>query len=161
MAKPSPHDRLQPSLRDRLIANDSSEAPEPYAQNLSELHESVRQDLENLLNSRRRCDGWPEQLDTLEKSLANYGIVDFASMDMVSKEGREDFRRRLEDLIQRFEPRFEWVQVELPDEPETLDRTVRFRIHGLLRVEPAQRVMYASALEPMTCSFKLERGEHD
>jgi len=161
VSNPSPQDRLQPSLLDRLIVSDVDKEKELAGQDLSELHESVRQDLENLLNSRRRCDGWPDSLKELDSSLANYGLADFTTMNMISKEGRQTFQRRLENLIQQFEPRFEWVQIELPDDHETVDRTVHFRIHGMLHVEPArERVMYASSLEPMTCSFKLEADRH-
>lgn len=66
----------------------------------------MRRDLENLLNTRQRCRGWPEGCDELSLSTVNYGIPDLTGADLASAERREEFRATIEDVIRRFEPRF-------------------------------------------------------
>ena len=78
---------------------------------LRELKQSLRRDLENLLNTRRRCQGWPDDLDEWNVSLVNYGIPDIAGADLGSAENREEFRRAVDETIRRFEPRFQSVYV--------------------------------------------------
>ncbi len=163
----TPKQKLLPSLLDRLLY-DAPEAqleqPEVYSQTLEDLHEAVKRDLEQLLNTRRRCGSWPaewreRELKQLQSSLVNYGLPDFMAMNLVSDEGRETFRRMLEDTIRCCESRLERVKVSLLDNTEPLDRTMRFRIEALLRAEPApEAIAFDSILEPVTCSFTLKRS---
>jgi type VI secretion system protein ImpF len=157
MAEMSSKDRLLPSLLDRLLDN-RPEAREPLRQTLEELQDSVKNDLERMLNTRRRCDSWLSQLTFVQTSLAGYGLPDFTAFNLSSDRGRDQFRRQLETAVRCFEPRLGSIKVELLDNDETIDRTVRFRIHALLHAEPApEAVMFDSSVEPVTCSFKLER----
>jgi type VI secretion system protein ImpF len=151
---------LVPSVLDRLLDDEPqvrSEPGRPRHQVLRELKQSVRRDLENLLNTRRRCRPWPADLADLEQSLVNYGLPDFTGTNMGSAEGREQFRLTLESIIRRWEPRFQTVRVELLDSTEPLDRTVRFRIDALLRADPApEPVIFDSVLEPSTGAFEVK-----
>ena len=81
MAKVDADQPLLPSLLDRLIdeePDDSREPPKSRSQLLRELKQSIRRDLENLLNTRQRCRSWPENFDELTVSLVSYGIPDMA-----------------------------------------------------------------------------------
>ena len=87
---------LLPSLLDRLLDdNPQSEQGyfEVYSQNIGNLEECVKRDLENLLNTRRRCKSWPSELRELNNSLVNYGLPDFLSMNLSFDEGRQLFGR--------------------------------------------------------------------
>jgi type VI secretion system protein ImpF len=124
---------------------------------LRELKLSVRRDLENLLNTRRRCESWPEHLTELERSLVNYGIPDVTGLDLAGARNRQDFQRLLEAVIRRSEPRFKTVTVEMFDNVNPLDRTLRFRIDALLYAEPApEPVVFDSALEPATGNVEIK-----
>lgn len=151
---------LVPSVLDRLLDDDpdvNREAPKSRSQLLRELKESVRRDLENLLNTRWRCASWPSDLKQLEHSLVNYGIPDFTGANLGVAQNREGFRRIIENVIRRFEPRFKSVRVELLNNAEPLDRTLRFRIDALLHVEPApEPVAFDSSLEPTTANFEVK-----
>jgi type VI secretion system protein ImpF len=118
---------------------------------LRELKLSVRRDLENLLNTRQRCVPPSPELTELRQALVNYGIPDFSGLNMGASKGREQFCQILQNVIRQYEPRFKRVKVELLPNPEGLDRTLRFRIEALLRVDPApEPVVFDSALEPTT-----------
>jgi len=96
-------------------------------------------------------------LDELELSLASYGIPDITGTDLGSSGQRERFRRIMEAVIRRFEPRFRRVTIEILESSDPLDRTLRFRIDALLRVEPVpEPVVFDSALEPATGNVQIE-----
>src|SRR5262245_34795135 len=160
MARVHADQPLVPSVLDRLLDEDPTVSREPAKtrnQVLRELKQSVRRDLENLLNTRRRCLSWPSGLGELDRSLVNYGIPDFTSISVGSADVRAEFCRIIEAVIREYEPRFKTVHVKLLDNAEPLDRTLRFRIDALLRVDPApEPVVFDSALEPTTGSFAVK-----
>lgn len=162
MAKIREDQPLVPSVLDRLIdiePGNTREAPRSRAQVLRELKQSVRRDLEDLLNTRRRAVGWPLVYNELETSLVNYGIPDFTGTNLSRKRQREEFRRTIEQVIRRFEPRFKSVQVEMLDNAEPTDPTLRFRINALLYAEPApEPVVFDSSLEPTSGTYEVKGG---
>jgi type VI secretion system protein ImpF len=159
MAKIKADQPLLPSVLDRLIDDEPGvrrDPPQSRTQVLRELKQSVRRDLENLLNTRQRCLPHPQNLSELEFSLVSYGMPDVIGTTMAGNEGREQLRTILEEIIRRFEPRFKTVKVELLDGAESLDRTLRFRIDALLHATPApEPVTFDSALEPVTGSIDV------
>jgi type VI secretion system protein ImpF len=162
MAKTRPDQRLVSSVLDRLLDNEPDVSREPARnrhQLLRELKESVRRDLKDLLNTRVRCLTVPPELAELKLSLVNYGIPDFTGVGMTSENDRRAFARLLQNIIRQYEPRFKTVKVQLVDNPEPLDRTLRFRIDALLHAEPApEPVTFDSTLKPITGDFEVEGG---
>lgn len=160
MARIRAEQPLVPSVLDRLIDEQPTatrEAPKTRNQVLRELKRSLRRDLENLLNTRWRCTTWPQNLEELELSLVNYGIPDITAADLGSARNRAEFRQVVETVIRQFEPRFKSVKVEMLDNVETLDRTLRFRIDALLYAEPApEPVLFDSALQPATGNVEVK-----
>ena len=159
MAKASQQQRLTPSVLDRLLDDAPEMQSEPAtsrSQVLRELKIAVRRDLENLLNTRRRFREWPEELTELNKSLVHVGIPDFTSGNMGSAAAREECRRTVEEAIRTYEPRFKAVEVQLPENVESLDRTLRLRIVGTLYAEPApEPVVFDSVVEPTSGAFEI------
>jgi type VI secretion system protein ImpF len=151
---------LLPSVLDRLLDDDPSktlEAPKSRTQVLRELKQSVRRDLESLLNTRWRSTSWPEHFQELEVSLLSYGLPDVTGADLASASRREEFRRTIDRVIRHFEPRLTKVSVKLLDQGQPLDRTLRFRIEGVLNVEPApEPVAFDSAVEPATGNVEVK-----
>jgi type VI secretion system protein ImpF len=162
MAKVKAEQPLLPSLLDRLLDDEpdvSREAPRRRQQVLREMKESVRRDLQDLLNTRARCRPWPANLKELERSLLSYGLPDFIGANLSLARAREELPRLLETIIRQHEPRFKTVKVQLMDSAEPLDRTLRFRIDALLNVEPApEPVIFDSVLRAVTGTFEV-RGE--
>jgi type VI secretion system protein ImpF len=160
MAKVEADQLLVPSVLDRLIDEEPTatrESPKSRGQLLRDLKQCIRRDLENLLNTRRRCKSCPENLDELELSLVNYGVPDLTSAALGTAEGREEFRRIFESVVQHFEPRFAKVHVAILGNANLLDRTLRFRIDALVHAEPApEPVVFDSSLQPATGNVKVK-----
>jgi len=165
MARPSSSQPLVPSIFDRLIDENpgvSEDIDASRSQLLRELRESVRRDLENLLNTRLPCYEFGEEMSQLRYSVVNYGIPDFSGNNLVSSREKEQFRRQLEKVISFFEPRFKSVHVELVEATSDADRTLRFRIDGLLNVQPAVKpIVFDSSMEPVTQNFRVRDLDSD
>jgi type VI secretion system protein ImpF len=151
---------LTPSLLDRLLDDEpdaTRDAPKTRSQALRDMKQALRRDLENLLNTRWMCADVPEDLEELGLSLVNYGIPDITGANLGYANGRASFRQVLERVVRRFEPRFRNVAVEMLDNLEPLDRTLRFRIEALLEVEPApEPVVFDSVLQPVTGNVEVK-----
>ncbi|TCI03230.1 type VI secretion system baseplate subunit TssE [Corallincola luteus] len=144
---------LQRSLLDRLIDDDPSGVRDSKAMTnfgLRELRDSVRRDLEALLNSRSSWLEIPEHYEELQASLVNYGLPDFSSMQTSNLEGRQRLCQIIEEVILRFEPRFVEVSVTALDEEMPLDRILKIRINAYLHADPLpEEVSFDSELEPV------------
>lgn len=126
---------------------------------LRELKESVRRDLEDLLNTRWRCSSWPPNLDELDVSLVNYGLPDFTGANLGAPDNQEEFRRIIQRVIENYEPRFKKIDVQLIDSADPMDRVLRFRVEAMLRVEPApEPIVFDTSLEPLTANFEVRGG---
>lgn len=161
MSDPLKQKSLMPSIFDRLQGDfdDQNIARGGTGFNLSRLKQSVRIDLENLLNTRWRCTDWPNNLEELENSLINYGIPDFTGSNMSNSDHRESFRRVVEMAIRRFEPRFRSVRVALLDPEDEYDRTLRFRIDAELDTRPSpEPVVFDSRVDPGSNKFHVEKA---
>jgi type VI secretion system protein ImpF len=71
---------------------------------------------------------------------------------------RNRIRRALEQAIATFEPRFERVRVNL-ELPREQDRTLRFRIEALLRVEPAPEPVTFDAVLRLNTQEYVVQGQ--
>ncbi len=161
MAKHKQRERAAlPSVLDRLFddAPGVSSEPPPSMRALGEaLRDAVRRDLENLLNTRRRCLPTPEGLEELEASSFEYGIPDLTGTNLASQGRRKRYLRDIEELIKRFEPRFSSIKVTPLEREGTVDRGLEFRIDAVLRVEPApESVLYDSQIDVLTRSFRVK-----
>ena len=146
--------QIRPSILDRLIDEDPAkrvEGEKDRYQVTRELRESVRRDLELLLNTRFRILSAEPHQKELDKSLINYGLPDLATINLVDEGTRNDFCRTIEATIKRYEPRFKTVQVSSLDNISETDRAVRFRIDAVLHADPAPEVIiFDSVLEPVS-----------
>ena len=128
-----------PSLLDRLMDDDPSshlEIAKSQAQQIADIKEYVRRDLENLLNTRLRRFQQIDQYPELKTSLANYGLQDFSQIPVESESDQQIFAANIRDIIQRFEPRFKNVQVEVVENGENYQRTLYVKISAVLRLDP-------------------------
>ena len=149
-----------PSVLDRLLDDNSGPVrPRSRAQQLVDLRNAVRRDLEALLNTHQTCRSPPADMTELSRSLIEYGVPDFLSINAGSASAREEFRRSIEEIIKRFEPRFKAVKVTLLDDGKKGERTLRFRIDALMYAEPApEPVSFDSLLDAASHSFSVVGG---
>lgn len=142
MARP-----LQLSLLDRL-------SDEPSQQKINyalRIRQSIRRDLEALLNSKIHWQVWPQWYEELDESLYRYGLPDFSSMPLSSQDGRDKLCAIIETAIRTFEPRLTAISVETIDQEQPIDRILRLRIKAFCRgvVDPEEMV-FDSEIEPVS-----------
>jgi type VI secretion system protein ImpF len=164
MARVDKKKKLRPSILDRLLDNDPGNAMDADTgqhQKLKQLRNSVRRDLENLLNTRLRILEPDDEYNELKKSLLSYGLPDLATVNIIDKVSRKKFVTHLENLLIEFEPRFKSVNVNYLENSNSLDRTLRFRIDALLYADPSPEVViFDSVLEPVSRTVNVEEAHH-
>ncbi|HFQ81461.1 MAG TPA: type VI secretion system baseplate subunit TssE [Desulfobacterales bacterium] len=134
---------VQGSILDRLIDREPKVSREPVQDGLSagQIIEVVARDLENLLNTRRSILVPPASYHEMNNSLFVYGLPDFTSRNQASVSVRSQLRLEIEKTISRFEPRLKNITVHL-DSPADGSRKLKFRISGLLRVDPISEPVF-------------------
>lgn len=150
---------LEPSLLDKLLDDAPGQGEIYRGFSLPVLRQSVRRDLENLLNAKVRWHTWPQNYAELEHSLLNYGLPDFSALPVSSLEGRQLLCRQVAEAIRRFEPRFMAVEVEAVESDQSLERVLRLRIHALLKAEPVpEALVFDSEVEPVHLGMRVMEG---
>src|SRR5579862_98216 len=160
MARPpaDPAAAVTLSTLDRLIDGDpgnSSEASPTRSQSVRQLKEALRRDLEWLLNTRRIAVPPDESLKELNRSVYVYGLPDFTAYSLRSPKDQVKLVRFLASTVKLFEPRLANVRVIPLEETSAAARTLRFRIEGMLMMDPApEHVSFDTVLE-------LTNGEYE
>ena len=149
---------LQPSLIDRLIdlePENRKEAPGSQSQSLRQLKDSVRRDLEWMLNTRRTPVEPSARAKELLRSSFCYGLPDLTGMALDTVQARGELARILETAIGAFEPRLRNVSAAL--QPQIAgSRELRFQIEALLVMEPAPaRVYFDTTLELISGEYRV------
>ena len=136
--------KILTSLVDILVNNQSgslNKSPDSKYGEYLELCESVRREVENLLNSHAPFLSFASHLSELHCSVLNYGIPDFTTHSFSSEQKQLQLCKIIEEKIRTFEPRFKTVNVFLKQRDAVKDRTVRFRIEGTIYAEPAPELI--------------------
>lgn len=136
------------SVLDRLL-DDTPEHVAPRPHTVADLRAAIRRDLENLLNTRRRVLGWPDDLTELADSILGYGCHDLLVENVATESRRREVVAQIEAAIRRWEPRFAHLAVTMVDNSDPADRTLRFRIEALIHADPAPEPMvFDSVVDP-------------
>jgi type VI secretion system protein ImpF len=155
--------RVQVPLLDRLIDDDPDQTrdpPQSAAESMMALRQSVRRDLESLLNARRCWQSWPATLTELGVSPIGYGIPDFTSGAYNDANRREELRFDIEQAIRAFEPRFLSVRVTLIESTERLEATLRLRIDAVLHAEPMpEPITFDTLIDPTTDNIVVRTND--
>lgn len=165
MAKIRTDQPILPSLLDRLIDDDpqslSLVTSKSYGMVLSDIKNGIRRDLEHLLNTRVYRPKIPEYLPELNISVINYGLPDFSVIHLSSEEGKEEFRYRVQKIIEQFEPRFKDVYVELEQIGEEYERTLYMKISAVLMIEPDPiPLLFDSRVKAIDKAVRLREISH-
>lgn len=144
---------IRPSVLDRLLDDEpdvTREPPVPQHEAVRRVVQSVRRDLEWLLNTRLT---WVDEriaaAEHVARSIATYGLPDYSSENLNDADARARLKRAIEKAIAVFEPRL--TRVAVTAEPlRQHERTLRFRIDAVLHVDPIR--------EPVTFDTVLDTG---
>lgn len=160
MARVDKNKKLRPSILDRLLDDEphnQTEQDPGQHQLVKQLRNSVRRDLESLLNTRYHVIKPPDDLYEVDRSLLNYGLPDLATINISDIKKREEFTARLQKTLVEYEPRFKSVKVSYIDNKDDTDRTLRFRIDAVIYADPLpQVVVFDSILESVTRTVSVK-----
>ena len=151
--------RITPPILDRLIDDEpeiTSEPPVSRMKSLRQLKNSVKRDLEWLLNSRSVIDDIPADLKELQRSVFVFGIPDFTSANVSSLNDQIRIRRIVLAAIEAFEPNLRDVAVTV-ERGREFERSLHFRISANLQVEPdPEPVTFDTTLHPWSVEFTVQ-----
>ncbi|MGD8278519.1 MAG: type VI secretion system baseplate subunit TssE [Gemmatimonadota bacterium] len=153
---------LEPTVRqsvlDRLLDAEprlAGDRPISWSESVARMRDSVKRDLEWLLNTRRIPEPASDDFPEVQQSVYHFGIPDMSSMSRDWSETPEILRRQIEECIRLFEPRLTAVQVQTRDTSDPHQR-LHFAVHGLLDIEPnPERVMFDTVLEVGSGEFSV------
>jgi type VI secretion system protein ImpF len=163
-AKPSSDAPVTLSVVDRLMDDEpdtSVEAALTRSETLRIHRRAVRRDLETLLNTRQIGDRPDESLKEVNQSVYMFGLRDFSGIGLESPKDQAQLLRSLQTAIRQSEPRLKNVQVIPLKSDVRATRALRFRIEGLLAIDPVpERVSFDTVLE-LTSSEYSVKGDTD
>ena len=153
---------LRLSVLDRLQEDDPVDTSDPrtsWEESLRALKASVERDLDWLLNTRRIATPASDDYPEVNDSVYHYGMPDITSLSWDAEVVHRRLTRRIEECIQRFEPRLLNVKVSAVEEKDRAHRHLRFAVDAMLRVEPnPQRVTFDTVLEIASSTFRVSGG---
>lgn len=145
-------DRLIDEAPDRMI-----DLPMSATAQTREVRESIRRDLEALLNTRRNPKGPPTTLSELKDALVSYGVDGMVSANLVTDEAKLKLARMIERRISLFETRLSEVQVTILKSRTMTERALRMRIDATFRLhEGMPPISFESTIDPSTQRFLVE-----
>ena len=157
--RPNPQDHAPfPSLLDQLVGPTGSASVSRWSSDGFEHRAtaSLLRDIENLLNTRSRCESGPAHLVELQQSVIDYGLPDLGRWSFGSAEARERLRQLIERTLRTYEPRIADLAVrQLPfDDPLHVRFDLDFRIVGTRD----QQLPMAVVFSPDSSQFSVTEG---
>ena len=150
------------SILDRLIDEDPRISVEPIpsrTQSVRQLKDGLRRDLEWLLNTRRVAVPPEDSLKEVNQSLYVYGLPDFTHYGLNSPKDQVKLIRHLQTTVKIFEPRLANVRIVPQETLSGATRTLRFRIEGMLVMDPApEHVSFDTVLELTSGGYEVRNA---
>jgi type VI secretion system protein ImpF len=155
MPPPNANNRLLPSIFDRLTDPEAMGTASAPGYDPREMMDSVRADLEELLNSRQAAGDIPAECKEVRESIVAYGLPDLVAYNGASYDQCADLAKLIGGVIARFEPRLKNIRVTVIRGQEYDARSVRFHIDASLNVNPAPDVGFETVIELTTGRAKV------
>ena len=161
MAQYDVSDVLRHSVLDRLSQTRAGHGGDIRI-GFHDLLRAVRRDIEWLLNSKRVLVDDLAEFPEAGVSILNYGLPDFSHYSGSSNSDCQQICNLITETLQRFEPRLapRSIRVEHVVEKEKTSTQTRFRIHGLLHVDPvSEAVVFDTKIEMDSGSVQIKTDE--
>ena len=154
MARSKSEILITQSLVDRLA--DTEQWPETRATSISMYRESMKRDLEWLLNTRNPVIPELESYPATAASVLNFGLPDLLSFDGSAGREQNALTVALEKCIRTFEPRIHQPRVYLT-RTDLLSRSLRFHIEGQITYENMdEEVKFDTVLEMISGEYEVK-----
>lgn len=98
--------------------------------------ESVKRDLEWLLNTRRTFDDRLDEYPLLSTSVYAYGLPDITSVNISSAKDQNRLLQIMTESLEAFDTRLRGIEIEM-DSFSGPSRILKFRISGVVLMDPA------------------------
>jgi len=142
------------SLIDRLV--DQEEWPETRAASISMYRESLKRDVEWLLNTRQPVIPELESYPATAASVLNYGLPDLHSFGGSAGKDQNALTSALEKCIRTFEPRINLPRVYLT-RSDPLSRSLKFHIEGQVFYENMdEEIKFDTVLELISGEYEVK-----
>jgi type VI secretion system protein ImpF len=142
------------SLIDRLTNVD--EWPETRAASISMYRESLKRDVEWLLNTRQPVIPELESYPSTAASTLNFGLPDIRSFDSSAGRDQNALTASLEKCIRTFESRIIHPRVSLV-RSDALSRSLRFHIEGQVLYENMdEEIKFDTVLELISGEYEVK-----
>jgi type VI secretion system protein ImpF len=118
--------------------------------------DSVKRDLEWLLNTRQVVDERLPFYPKLSRSVYAYGLPDITSVNAGAVQDQHELLRRMERCIEFFDKRLTKTDIVL--EPLIgLNRVLRFSISGIVLMDPApEEIVIDTILDPASGEYEVK-----
>ena len=154
MARPKSEILVTQSLIDRLT--DREQWPETRSASINMYRESLKRDLEWLLNTRQPVMPELEAYPATAASVLNFGFPDIRSFDGGAGKEQNSLLLALERCIRTFEPRIAQPHVFLT-RSDPLNRHLRFHIEGRISYEDMdEEIKFDSVLELISGEYEVK-----
>lgn len=154
MARSTTETLITQSVLDRVMTVE--EWPTTRAQSLRLFKDSLRRDLEWLLNTRQPPIPQLSSYPAAKATVINYGLPDISALGLMSAADQKSLRGAIEVCIRNFEPRLMDVHVTL-ESSDTVDRRLRFHIEGNMKLDPApEEISFDTVLELTSGEYKVK-----
>jgi type VI secretion system protein ImpF len=142
------------SLIDRLV--DQEQWPETRAASIIMYRESLKRDVEWLLNTRQPVIPELEFYPATAASVLNYGLPDIHSFDGSAGKEQNVLTVALEKCIRTFEPRINQPRVFLT-RTDLLSRSLKFHIEGQIKYENMdEEITFDTVLEMISGEYEVK-----
>ena len=123
---------------------------------INRFKDSVKRDLEWLLNTRQVVDDRLPLYPEVSRSVYAYGLPDISSVNVGSVHDQNELLRRMERAIEAFDKRLTKTEIAL--EPLIgLNRVLRFSISGVVLMDPApEEIVIDTILDPTSGEYEVK-----
>ncbi|MGO8105384.1 type VI secretion system baseplate subunit TssE [Rhizobium leguminosarum] len=151
---------LARSILDRLIDEAPDRTVDPpmsFVDQVRDVREAIRRDLEALLNTRRCPATPPAALSELRDALVSYGVDGIVSANLMTDQAKLKLAQAIERRIALFETRLADVRVTILKSRTMTERALRMRIQATFSLhEGMPPISFESTIDPSTQRFLVE-----
>jgi type VI secretion system protein ImpF len=157
MARIASQDGFRPSMLNRIVDPESEGTSWRRGYSVDQMIDSVRDDLEDLLNTHRTVLDIPEEFIEVRRSIVAYGLPDPASYEAAGPSTTLRICAEIEEVITIFEPRLTDVHATPLQGDPSKTLQLDFKIRATLRVDPSPEVAFVTLLKLTTGEATIRR----
>jgi type VI secretion system protein ImpF len=142
------------SVLDRLSTTE--DWPATRAQSIRFLRDSIKRNLEWLLNTRCPPIAGIQGYPLARHTVIYYGLLDLGSLSLGSNDDQQRLLHRIAEMVEHSESRLTEVQVRL-EEGDLQKKKLRFHIGARMQMKPSpEEIAFDTVLDLATGEYKVD-----